>query len=202
MNRRRLIQAYRALLGGLTLAALLYQYSYSSQKPGFSPLNFWAYFTNLSNVLAAGVFLWGAIRRPAPASSDFWRGMAVLGMTLTGVVFTLLLSALEVLVLPGVNLVVHYVMPAAVFADWLIDPPQARLTLRSGLRWLVFPLGYGVITLIRGHFVRWYPYPFLSPAKVGYGGVAVYAVCILAGLVVLIWVLVALGNLRREKRSS
>lgn len=180
---------------------------HSSAQPGFNTVNFWAYFTNLSNLLAAGVFLWGAGRPPVPVASesvaaarDFWRGAAVLAMTLTGVVFSLLLSRLDVLVLRGVNLVVHYVMPAAVFADWLVDPPATRLTLRAGLRWLLFPLVYAVVTLIRGYFVPWYPYPFLSPAVAGYGGVAIYGVCILAGSIGLTWGLVALGNLRRERR--
>lgn len=202
--RRWLLSGYRALLAGLTLSALLYQFSYSSQRVGFNPVNFWAYFTNLSNLLAAAVFIWGAIRPMAPASAarDFWRGGALLCMTLTGAVFSLLLSALEVRVLPGVNIVVHYVMPVGVLADWLLDPAQARQKLRAGLRWLAFPVAYGVVTLIRGHFVDWYPYPFLSPAKIGYGGVAVYAVCILAGLVVLIWGLVALSNLRRKARTA
>ena len=201
-----MLAAGRAAFAALTLAALLVQYLHSSASPSFNAVNFWAYFTNLSNLLAAGVFLWRALRPSAPDSMtpasawhDFWRGTAVLAMTLTGGLFTLLLSRLDVLVLPGVNVVVHYVMPAAVLADWLIDPPPARLTLRASLSWVVFPVVYGVFTLVRGHFVRWYPYPFLSPAVVGYGGVAIYGVCILAGLILLTWGLVALGNLRQER---
>ncbi len=197
--RRWILAAGRALFAALTLAALLVQYLHSRANPGFNAVNFWAYFTNLSNVLAAAVFLWGALRPPAPASAarGFWRGVAVLAMTLTGLLFTLLLSRLDVLVLPGVNVVVHYVMPAAVLADWLVDPPATWLTLRANLRWLAFPFVYGVVTLIRGHFVRWYPYPFLSPAAVGYGGVALYSAGILAGLIILTWVLVSLANLKR-----
>ena len=203
MNRRRLIATYRWLFGLLTLVALVFQFSVSSQKPGFNSLNFFGFFTNLGNLFAAVVFLGGAIGPSAPTSSklDLLRGAAVLCMALTGVVFTLLLSDVDILVLPSVNIVVHYLMPAVVVADWVVDPPQAQLAMRQGLRWLGIPLAFVVYSLVRGRFIHWYPYPFLSPDVVGYRGVFIYCACMFIGLVVLTWGIVAVGNALRRGRT-
>ena len=57
--------------------------------------------------------------------------------------------------------------------DWIVDPPTDRLSLRDGLLWLVFPLVWTALTLVRGAVDGWYPYPFLDPANGGYGQVAV-----------------------------
>ena len=202
MNRRRLISTYRGLFGVLTLAVVMFQFSVSRQHPNYNLLNFWGYFTNLSNVLAAAVFLASAIRPTAPASASLepWRGAAVLCMTLTGVVFTVLLSGPDVLVLPSVNIVLHYLMPVVVFADWLVDPPQITLTMSQSLRWLCFPLTYIIYTMVRGQLTGWYPYPFLSPEVAGYPSVIIHSAGIFICVVILTWGIVALGNAVRSDR--
>lgn len=201
-KKRRFVMTYRWLFGLLTFTAIGFQFSVASRNPGFNPLNFFSFFTNPSNILAAAVFLYGAVRPPKPAL-DQWRGAAVLCMTMTGAVFTLLLSRLDVLVLPAVNVVVHYLMPAAVLADWLVDPPQTKLALRQGLRWLGIPVAYVIYILVRGSLIHWYPYPFLSPAVNGYGHVAIYCAGISIAFVIATWGLVALGDaVRRNPAQS
>ena len=70
-------------------------------------------------------------------------------------------------------------------ADWLLEPPRARLTIRQGLLWLIFPVGWIAYTMIRGGLVGLYPYPFLDPANGGYATVALYCVGIL-GLMAIV----------------
>ena len=196
------------MFGVATLVAIGIQAIHSGKAGAFVAGNYFSYFTNLSNIVAACIliisagYLWRN-RRPG-AADDLIRGAATLYMAVTGVVYITLLSGEELgLLLPWVNILLHYVMPVAVVADWLYQPP--RTTLRAGqlYRWLIFPLFYLVYSLIRGHIAFWYPYPFLNPHKVnGYEGVAVYCVIILVVFIVLGWLLMKLGNTLRRRQSG
>lgn len=50
-------------------------------------------------------------------------------------------------------------MPLAVIADWLYQPPAHKPTVRHALLWLAFPLVYLTYTLVRVAIIDWYPYP-------------------------------------------
>jgi hypothetical protein len=203
-NGQRLAISYRVGFGLLTLAALVAQYSTSRVHPLFSSVNYFSYFTNISNILGASVFLWVGIgaRRTMPV--EWIRGAATLYLVVTFLVFAVLLSDIPLgLVLPWVNAVLHQVMPIAVLLDWVFSPPQHRLELRRSLIWLALPIVYLVYALVRGANMGWYPYPFLDPSKVrGYGGVAAYCV----GVTVLFLLVTALvtwvGNSLRERRIA
>jgi hypothetical protein len=159
---------------------------------GYSVVNFFSYFTNLANVFAAGVLLRGAAlswtgREPSPADQRL-RGMAVVYMTVVGVVFSILLRNEDLGALrPWINVLLHYVMPVAVVADWLLRPGT---TLAGARDWLLVPAGpllYVVYVLVRGAIVRWYPYPFLDPRLGGYGSVAAHVIAIVALFVMTQW---------------
>jgi len=105
------------------------------------------------------------------------------------------LSGVDVqLQLVWVDVVLHKIFPIIVVADWILDPPMTRLTVRDGLLWLAFPLAWTAVTLVRGALDGWYPYPFLDPANGGYGQVAITAVAITAGFLVVSGITLALGN--------
>ena len=134
---------------------------------------------------------------------DVLRGAGVVYMSVTGVVFTLLLSGVDVdTQLKWVNTVVHELMPLVMVADWLIAPPASRLTLRQGALWLLFPLVWIIYTLIRGAATNWYPYPFLNPANGGYAGVMLYCIGILVFMLVVCAAVVWLGNLRHPESGA
>ncbi len=90
-------------------------------------------------------------------------------------------------------------MPVVVALDWWIDPPRARISFPRALVWLAFPLLYLGYSLVRGRLVGWYPYPFLNPESAGgYGGVALYAVTISIGLMILTGLVVWTAHRRGE----
>ncbi len=200
MAKRWFIICARLGFGLLTLIALGIQFKITAQLPNFNPVNFFSYFTNLSNIFASFVFIISALylikRRKPSATDDIIRGTAVLYMSITGVVFSALLRNIELgVLLPWINTVVHYIMPIVVVLDWLYQPPSTQLVARQILFWLIFPLLYIVYSLIRGSIVNWYPYPFLNPAKVGgYAGVALYCLGMLVTFFFLSWLLMKLGN--------
>jgi hypothetical protein len=181
MDRRALLAVYRVGFATLTTVAIVTVAADAIARGAFVPLNFFSYFTIQSNLIAIAVFLLGAAwtRREPSAGWELVRGGAVVYITVTLVVFALLLSDVNVdTQLPWVDTVVHRVMPIAVIVDWLIDPPRHRIPFRSSLVWLAYPLVWIGYTLVRGPLAGWYPYPFLDPADGGYGSVAVYVVAI------------------------
>lgn len=189
----------RTLLAALVLAAVGQQL-WLHVGAGYNTLNFFSYFTNLSNLFAACVLLFSVFGRSS--STGAWRYVSVVNMTVVGLVFSVLLRNVDLGALrPWVNFVVHYLMPVAVVLDWALWPPAARLQARLIALALVFPTAYLVYVLWRGASTGWYPYPFLNPANVGgYGGVAMYAVGISVTFLLAGWALWALGN--RVARSD
>ena len=194
----------RLAMAGLVAAALIAQVVIGRSRPTFSIANFFSFFTVDSNVIAAvvmgaaGVL---AVSGRAATRLSAWRGAATLYMTITGVVYVLLLSGLEESLqtaTPWVNTVLHYVMPVAMLIDFLADRSVARLTFATAAWWLLFPLGYLAYSLIRGPLVHWYPYPFLNPGPHGYGVVAVVSVGIAVFAAGLAWLLAASTRIPRR----
>ena len=161
----------------------------------YSALNFFSYFTNLSNLFAAFVLLL-SVFSSSSASRDHVRYASTVNMTVVGLVFAVLLRNVDLgALLPWVNFVLHYIMPVAVVLDWLVRPPVSRLKAKNILLAMVFPAAYLAYVVLRGASTGWYPYPFLNPSNVGgYGGVAMYALGIVGTFLLAGWALLAVGN--------
>jgi hypothetical protein len=208
MTKPAILGIGRLFFGLLTLVAIGAQLTIHVQHR-FPVVNFFSYFTNLSNIFAALVFLLGAVgllrrgEQTLTGANDLVRGAAVAAMAIVGIVYGILLRNEDLgTLLPWVNVVVHYVMPVVVVADWLYAPPASRLYLRQTVYWLIYPLLFLIYTLVRGAIVNWYPYPFLNPAKVGgYGAVALYAIAIFIAFLIVGWLLVAIGNAQKRKNA-
>jgi hypothetical protein len=204
VSRNAVIAACRAFVAGLAVVAIVVQLVSLAGKGTLNPVNYFSYFTIDSNLIAAGVLLVSATRPGVSTFGlDMVRGAAVVYMSITGIVFTLLLSNTDVdTAIRWVNTVVHEFMPLAMLADWLTTPPAPRLTLRQGMLWLSFPLVWIVYTIIRGAIVNQYPYPFLDPANGGYASVAVYCVAILIAMLVVSALVVTLANAAGGRRRG
>lgn len=170
-------------------------------NPAFALSNYFSYFTNISNLFASAVLLIGVFGSGKSASRtvDMLRAAATLYLLVTAIVYALLLAPTDALThaTPSFNnWVLHRIMPLAMVADWLIDPPRTRLRIREAWMLLIFPIAYVTYTLVRGPVVGWYPYPFLNPQRNGYGFVFEHLLGIVAGSIPLIAAIVWLGNVR------
>ncbi|HEU5187832.1 MAG TPA: Pr6Pr family membrane protein [Candidatus Saccharimonadales bacterium] len=205
MDKRSLVVGARLLFGCLVIAAVFTQVGYLVGHNTFNAVNFLSFFTNLSNIFAAFVFIMSALylvgHRQPSVRDDVIRGAAVMYMSITGVIYVTLLSGEDLgLLIPWVNTVLHAIMPIVVVLDWFYQPQRSKLTFKQTLWWLVFPLVFLVYSLIRGAVINWYPYPFLNPAHAGgYGGVALYCIGILGVFLLFSLAFRFLGNkLRRN----
>ncbi len=198
MNNKLSLISYKVFFALLALSAVVTQMVYGITQDNFNATNFYSYFTIESNIFALVMFLVSAkaIRTgKRDANLDYLRGAATLYMLITGFIYSILLTGVDVNTpLPWVNTVLHYLFPLVVLIDWLVDKPAKAIRTKKALLWLAFPLAYFVYSLVRGHYVGWYPYPFMNAANLGYAEVAVNAVVIAIGMAGLAVVVAKLGK--------
>lgn len=181
---RKLLFGWRVGFGALALLAISTQL-YSHVMNELDIINFFSYFTVLSNMLAVVAFAISAFymykSKKLERDEEILRAMSVTAMTLVGLVYITLLRSEDLGSLIGwVNFVLHYLMPVAVLIDWLASPPNVVLRIKRVIpSLLVAPSIYLFYTILRGASTDWYPYIFLNPSSPGgYGGVALYSCAI------------------------
>lgn len=205
MQRGQILTVVRAVSVVLVVAAIIAQAIELANHGLLDPTRFFAYFTIQSNLIGVAAFAWLVMARGAarPRSLELLRGAAAVYLTVTFFVVIFLLSGIDVgLQLGWVDFVLHKLFPVIVVLDWIVDPPTVRLSPRDAITWLVYPLIWTGLTLVRGAADGWYPYPFLDPANGGYGQVAITAVAVTIGFLVISLAMIAVGNARRGQAGD
>lgn len=178
------IHVFRLFAGFLGWSAIVVQLVATLTLPtGPSELmrtvNYFSYFTILTNILAAATFTlpeltprWRAIR--FLLSYETRTALAVY-MIVTCGGYAILLAGrsklTEVQFLADVTL--HYVMPPLYLIDWLLIRPARRIAWKNTLYFVVFPILYGAYTLMRGALIGVYPYSFFDVGQLGYRAVLI-----------------------------
>ncbi|MFD7074303.1 Pr6Pr family membrane protein [Nocardioides sp. NPDC059952] len=173
-------------------------------------VNFFSYFTIQSNLFAlaalvAGAF-WALTRTgPEPVWIAVLLAAATTFMTITGLVYNLLLRGIALAATPWANEVLHLIGPIFLILDLFFAPPRRRLPWRTVGVVIAWPILWVVYTLLRGENVVspltgegwWYPYPFLNPhVQDGYLVVSFYVAGIAAAFTLVAWGVVAVGRRR------
>ena len=157
MKKHLFVSWIRMFFALLVFTAVIVQLNDTLQT-GRSAANFFSFFTIESNILAAFVLLiLGCAHLITPnrklgATLEFIRGGATLYMTMTGVIYIILLSGYQQelqTTIPWVNAVLHYIMPVVMLVDWLIHPPAKAISYKKALWWLLYPVAYLLYSLIR-----------------------------------------------------
>lgn len=201
----RLLTIAAAFVGWMALAldgALTVQLMKWS---GRSPLQalWWnlAFFTELTNILAAGVLTFWALR---PSAFTPRLGLAAAAsITLVSLVYAVALSGRWSLSGPQIvaDVLVHYVMPTAFVAIWMMRS-HGGLGWRDALWCVVFPAAYVVYAFIRGAFDGFYPYWFLDPASTSLPELARNILILLAALLAVGVGFVALDRRLARRRMT
>ena len=182
---------------------------------GMRRKDYWAYYTNQSNLL---VLIYFALIAPALYTTDSALSLIshaefalMLCIMLTHLVYHRLLAPFapaQTDYLPhdaytpiarADSCLQHYVVPLLTFAYWLLcSPDKAQLGPADAAMWLAFPLGYTAYVLIRARFFgviygtkSAYPYPFLNLDALGAGRVValcsmLLSLCLLGALAVVL----------------
>lgn len=174
-------------------------------------VNFFSFFTVLSNCGACIVLAWAAVwfwtrakdAGPEPRGLGLALASVSTYMIVTGIVYNLLLRGIALPQGTTVwwsNEILHVVGPLFLLLDVFLGPRRRCLGWGAIGVVLIFPLAWVAYTLIRGELVVnpvtgehwWYPYPFLNPHLGGYPSVWPYVVGIAVALGVVaagvVWV--------------
>ena len=211
MKNERLRTLCLALITVAGILALTTQFCFYIHKPSApvteNIIRYFSYFTMESNIM---VTLCAAFLLLAPRSKPgtFFSSPPVFSaitvyIIIVCLVYNLVLRPLYHLkgLESGANELLHVVIPVLFVLYWAVYLPKKQLTWNV-LPWLIYPLLYGIYTLIRGAFSGYYPYPFLNVVKIGYPHVMINFgfLLILFLTVSLILVFIAKLSLKRTDK--
>ena len=165
-----------------------------------------SFFTIQSNILV--LIVAATLVADPERDGRIWRVLrldALLGITITGLVFDLVLihyvhpSGWQLVATIGF----HYIAPWATLLGWLLFGPRPRID-RTTFAWaFLWPVAWIAYTFVRGAIVDWYPYPFLDVQEIGYGAAIRNTLVVVVLAVVLVAIFTRIDRLRTlgEDRS-
>lgn len=166
-------------------------------------VNFFSFFTVLTNTLVAVVLTCVATRQPSKGRTFFLQPWVTSGITVSiivvGVAYNLLLrqlwqpQGLQWLA----NELLHDVMPVLFTLYWWFCVPKGSLRVGHIGVWVLYPVLYFAYTLLRGHLLGVYPYPFIDVEKLGYAQAFINACGVLAGFVLVALIIVGVDRWRK-----
>lgn len=166
-------------------------------------VNYFSFFTVLTNTLVAVVLTCVATRQPSKGRTFFLQPWVTSGIAVSiivvGVAYNLLLrqlwqpQGLQWLA----NELLHDVMPVLFTLYWWFCVPKGSLRVRHIGVWVLYPVLYFAYTLLRGHLLGVYPYPFIDVEKLGYAQAFINACGVLAGFVLAALIIVGVDRWRK-----
>ncbi|WP_306365053.1 Pr6Pr family membrane protein [Nocardia sp. CC227C] len=196
----RWIRLARIAFGLLGLFGLIWIPAQNLGVADWSIANYFSYFTIQSNVIGVLALLVGGLLDPRSHRWQLFRGAATLYLVITGVVYAVLLANIDVMLQDKwLNDLMHRLLPIVILVDWLLVPSRLTVGARLVGVWLVYPVLYGVYTLVRGPIVDWYPYPFIDPRGQGYWSMTFGLVILVVVFALLAVAVAALGGILGDR---
>jgi hypothetical protein len=199
-------RAYRLLAGCISVAGLALQFWLMAHYPSSKSLlatatHFFSFFTIQTNVLIAASMLLPAIlpgTRLSQLLSNASVRTAILAYALlTALVYFALLrnighdDGLE----RRADQILHYVVPALFFFDWLVFGAKGQVPFRAVPRFLIYPALYVGWIIFYGGLTGWYPYPFVNAKRLDLWHLATNFMGLVFVALVIPYALVALDRL-------
>ena len=179
--------------------------------------SFYVYFTNLSNYIC--MFIGFAelkatikqFRENDDSFTDVFPKMKFMGLVMIFVTFTVynFLLAKDKPIeknLSVSSITLHIVLPLMYIADWILFREHRKVKKTMPLLSVVIPIIYAAFVFIRAEIMGRqgdvvYPYFFLDVNKLGWSGVAVWMVILLAAVIAVGYLFLLLDRLLAKKNS-
>ena len=163
---------------------------------------YFAFFTILTNLIAAAALAAAALRRSGSAlvSPGIVTGIAA-NIVLVGIAYNLLLrntwnpQGLQLLA----DVLLHNVDPLLFLGWWWLAALTQPLRYIEIIRWAAYPIAYFAYAMVRGAVDGFYPYPFIDVPTLGTGRVIVNALAILIAFFAIAALLVAIARRRSQR---
>lgn len=176
MKAWRILIAIVAVLGPALQYGLMV-YDETLVSAAVKSVEFFSYFTILSNMLAAAALIAPLVapsgRFATWAEQSGPRAAIATYLTITAVVYhTLLASQWSPQGLRFVsNAILHTVTPLAYLIDLALRGGRGEARWIAAAKAMAFPVLFGAWTLVHGSLSGFYPYPFMNVARRGYPAV-------------------------------
>jgi hypothetical protein len=156
-------QTVSVMAGVLALAGVIIEFSFRMTTE-MTAVQFFSYFTIQSNLLVAVYCFSSLVRRPFLLNSSGFFGLALLNITLTGIIYFILLRGtypMEGIAVYS-NMLLHYVTPPAALLLFFLGREREPFRFHYIFYWILYTLAYLVYSLVRGSVIGTYPYPFID----------------------------------------
>jgi hypothetical protein len=171
-------------------------------------INFFSYFTILTNILAA-LALTLPVIAPQSAFGQFFSKPTVRTAITAYIIIVMTIVYFVLRHLTNVtgwdsvaDVILHYVMPILFVIDWLFLVPRETLKPKDTFGWLAYPIVYLIWTYIHGAYSGFYPYPFLNNSELGIARVLLNEAGLLIVFLMLGFILVTGGRLLDKQLRS
>ena len=162
--QKKTTRIIRTLIG-----ASLLLYIFTNAK-----MEYWLpFYTFQTNVFVGLWYLFSGLlpgkEKPSFLITDSFKGAITTYITITGLVYNLVLIPVEIAYvgyIPFVSVVTHMIVPVMMVTDFIITPPVKKPQWKKLPLWLTYPIVYAAITLLNGAINDFYPYPFIDPGQV------------------------------------
>jgi hypothetical protein len=205
-------RVYAGVFAMIGWTAVVGQYLSGHAGSLASTIDYFSYFTILSNVLVAATLTVAALAPNARSQRFLLRPTvllaAVVYITVTGLTYYFLLAKLYHLAgwVLFYDRLLHYVMPPAFVLFWLLFVQRGGVGFGSATWVLVAPVVYAAYTFARGPLTGFYPYPFVDLPKIGAAvavrNVAEFAVFFYLLAIVLVMIDRLMARLQRARGPS
>ncbi|MBO0329032.1 Pr6Pr family membrane protein [[Muricauda] lutisoli] len=170
-----------------------------------SLVRFVSFFTILTNTLVALFFTARVFGADQKRLALFHKKATPMALTVfivvVGLVYQLVLR--DIWNPTGLQMVVdellHTIIPAFMYVYWLMFCARTIVTWKQLFKWLLYPLGYLVFVMVRGHFSGFYPYPFFNVTELGWGTTLLNVGLVFLLILLIMAALFFLGKLLQPK---
>jgi len=169
---------------------------------------YFSYFTILTNLIVAiycTVLLLNPRSKPGTFFASYRTSTAItVYILIVGIIYNIILRSiwnpqgLQLLV----DELLHSVIPVLFLLYWICFVPKQNLKRQELLPWLIYPLLYIILILVRGSFSGFYPYPFINVTNLGLQQVLINAAGITAIFIAVSLLFITMGNLMSKKNTS
>jgi hypothetical protein len=205
-SRQKLYMTITAIIAWVGL--VLQFYFIMQSTIGYSKIklatNFFSYFTILTNLLVA-ICITSVLFNPLSRVGIYFSKATVqsalaLYIFIVGLVYNTILRGIVTLTGPEwiTDNILHVVVPVLFVIYWFVFVPKGILKYKDGVPWIFYPLVYLVYSMIRGSIVHWYPYPFLNTDVLGYQGVLLNIVGMVAAFFVVGLLMIAVNRTMKK----
>ena len=164
-------------------------------------INFFSYFTILTNIIAATAMTASVVARGSVLDRAGMHTAIATYIIVVAVTYHLTLRDLWD---PKgwqwvADMSLHYLTPALFVLDWVFFVRQSALPWRTAVFALAYPLVYMGWTLWHGSWSNFYPYPFVDVSRIGLQKVLINAGGMTLAFLVLCLVLIGINRMLSPK---